>query len=294
MGKTKSERPSARRSPFHLATGAMTWSKTMQPHSAGDDHYFVSRSARAYGVFDGVSGSNGKYGTGAAEEAANFMCFNAYAAAHKAAARRRPVDPAAIIIKAHKRLARLASVRGSTTALVAALHWRSTKSALLTVANLGDCGVLIVRPYVHPPPAPASGIDHGSTAASSSASVSASALSSDPYSPAPSSSSSVKLVGFTEPMRHDSGMAHPHTLSATTRHIDRKIDRTAFVVQPGDIVVFGTDGLFDNVDNNTIVSALTRHATASPHFLAKLLARLALHGPKPDDITVLVGRVYEL
>lgn len=87
-------------------------------------------------------------------------------------------------------------------------------------------------------------------------------------------------------------MAHPHVLSATTKRIERKIDRTAFIVRPGDIIVFGSDGLFDNLNNRVITDTVVSYASRSPQFIAKALARMSVHGRKPDDITVLVGRVY--
>ncbi|KAJ9673490.1 hypothetical protein PVL29_023197 [Vitis rotundifolia] len=88
-------------------------------------------------------------------------------------------------------------------------------------------------------------------------------------------------------------------------------------VRAGDVVVVGTDGLFDNVferEMEMVIRVLREEGCLEPQLLAKLLAELALEnslirsgdspytiaalmegkfrsGGKPDDITVIVARI---
>lgn len=65
-------------------------------------------------------------------------------------------------------------------------------------------------------------------------------------------------------------------------------DRYQIGVRQNDVLIMGTDGLFDNVDESAI---LARVRCGRINTLAMDLAAKASKGPKIDDITVLVGLI---
>lgn len=274
--------------------------QTMMQNKHGDDHHFNSKTARTFGVFDGVSGSNKKYGEGAAERAANQMCHASWQEARRQASKGMEPSPRDIIIKAHSTLVD----RGSTTAIVGSFHRldEDSERALLVVANVGDCGLIVVRPS-------ATGGD-GSTSSYGGTYSTATASQTDSYdygsysygdyssatdrTPKKRSKGGNKpLVFQTEVRRYKGKMSKPHTLSAKTsrRSLLKKLDSTECVVEVGDYVVVGSDGLWDNVPHENVAAYVLENLAHRPANIAAGLGKMAVSGHKRDDITVLVGRV---
>jgi serine/threonine protein phosphatase PrpC len=264
--------------------------QTLMQNKHGDDHHFNSKTARTFGVFDGVSGSNKKYGEGAAERAANQMCHASWQEARRQASRGEEPSPRDIIIKAHSTLVD----RGSTTAIVGSFHRidDEPKRARLVVANVGDCGLVVVRPRKE---------GKGGDSTSSSYGGGYSTGTSDQYSGSYSASDSGSnqgngnraMVFRTEVKRYKGKMSKPHTISAKTsyRALVKKLDTTETVVEVGDFVVVGSDGLWDNVPHEQVAQYCLDHQDKKPASIAALLGKMAVTGRKRDDITVLVGRV---
>lgn len=154
---------------------------------------------------------------------------------------------------------------GSSTCLVAALE----KDGLLSSANMGDSGLMVIRgnQCVH--------------------------------------RTKDMLFGFNAPFQLSAGDR------IDPRMVPERSDVNKFQTQPGDVVILSTDGLLDNLHEEHVVQIVNH---TPPHSLAKALrhhaGRLAEHpsymspfaqkaresgrwysGGKPDDITVVVGRV---
>eukprot|EP00268_Persea_americana_P054745 TRINITY_DN6300_c0_g1_i8.p1 TRINITY_DN6300_c0_g1~~TRINITY_DN6300_c0_g1_i8.p1 ORF type:complete len:326 (+),score=85.97 TRINITY_DN6300_c0_g1_i8:173-1150(+) len=179
-------------------------------------------------------------------------------------------DPRILLRKAHA----ATSSMGSATVIVAMLE----KNGTLKIANIGDCGLRVLR--------------EGQL----------------------SFSTSPQEHYFDCPFQLSSEMVGQTYLDAMVYRVDLK---------EGDTIVMGSDGLFDNVFDNEIVSIISRSKDVLG--AAKTLADLAsshskdynfdspfslearsrgydvplwkkilgkkLTGGKPDDITVIVGRV---
>ena len=73
---------------------------------------------------------------------------------------------------------------------------------------------------------------------------------------------------------------------------------SSFYLEAGDIIVCGTDGVWDNVSHHALAPLLARNLTGSDDG-EELVKHLAYHvvftaisfGRKPDDVTVVVARV---
>jgi serine/threonine protein phosphatase PrpC len=74
--------------------------------------------------------------------------------------------------------------------------------------------------------------------------------------------------------------------------VRREAKSTTIHVLPGDTIVIGSDGLFDNLTLAEIVAVVVKHQNLSSRQKAKALSDMAkAHGRKPDDITVAVGTI---
>jgi serine/threonine protein phosphatase PrpC len=278
---------------LHLSYGVSMFDKeTMMQNQHGDDHHFNSKTARTFGVFDGVSGSNKKYGAGAAERAANQMCHASWQEARRQASRGERPSPRDILIKAHSTLVE----QGSTTACVAAFHKIDEEAgkALLVVANVGDCGLIVVRPRLH-----GQGKSYGSYSGSETSpsdygsGYATSSSCSDPDTMPKGGDANGVLIFQTEVKRYKGKMSKPHTLSAKTsrKSLIKKMDLAETVVEVGDYIVVGSDGLWDNVQHEQVAHEIMANQDKRPAQIAAMLGKMAVSGHKRDDITVLVGRV---
>jgi serine/threonine protein phosphatase PrpC len=195
--------------------------------------------------------------------------------------------------------------RGSTTAIVGSFHRgeeTDPRRALLVIANVGDCGLIVVRPRnAGQVQGSTSSYDGGYSAtatATSDRSYSSSYSGSDSFSWSNHGSrregeGSRALVFKTEVRRYKGKMSKPHTLSAKTsyRSLLRKLDQAEVEVEVGDFIVVGSDGLWDNVSHEDVARCCLENQEKKPAAIAATLGNRAVTGYKRDDITVLVGRV---
>lgn len=117
---------------------------------------------------------------------------------------------------------------GSSTVLLAAIE----DSNRLVVAQLGDCGLLVLRPT-------------------------------------PSQPERLQLVFRTEPLRYDENkpyqVARLDGISeATVRSVIQRARIDSVPVCHGDIVIMGSDGIFDNLHEEECVSIIERCCVTSP------------------------------
>lgn len=289
-----------------LSCGIATYDKKRRRRAHGDDQAFVCKRSRCFGVLDGVSGSNTKYGPGSAERVSALMCHYCHEAAREYGQAGRSANPDTVLKHGLARLnAHADEERGSTTTLVAAVSALRSGRLALRIANVGDCGLVVVRP-------PSSSTGSASAAESSCGSDSStsggSTSSGDSTSSPATRPSKIRraaaasgaaarpgavphVVFATVAGRLDGSMAHPHTLSAATTELGDQLVHSEAAVRVGDVLVAGSDGLFDNVGLEHVADLVVRFAKRTPDFLARALAVAALNGPKLDDVTVLVARL---
>ena len=255
------------------------------------------------GVADGVGGW-GELGIDAGEYARSLMlnCRDAAASATAEARKKRGgakgddtkssplfVDPKAVLTVGHSRT----TAQGSATACVLSLDPRTGE---LAAANLGDSGFVVV------------GGGGGGGGGGSS------------HGDGKNSGSEVEgRVAFKSPQQQH-GFNFPFQLGAAGSASDSPADAEEFLLRtsPGDVVVVGTDGLFDNVFAEEVarLAALSKARGAGPSEAAEAVAAFArrraadqqaatpfavaaqamgynYRGGKMDDITVVVGFIED-
>lgn len=267
------------------------------------------------GVADGVGGW-GELGIDAGEYARSLMlnCRDAAASATAEAHKKRKkegamssssdkksprssssssslfVDPKAVLTVGHSRT----TAQGSATACVLSLDPRTGE---LAAANLGDSGFVIV------------GGGGGGGGGGSSKNGNGSK----------NSSEVAGRVAFKSPQQQH-GFNFPFQLGAAGSASDSPADAEEFLLptNPGDVVVVGTDGLFDNVfaDEVARLASLSKARGDGPAEAAEVVAAFArrraadteaatpfavaaqamgynYRGGKMDDITVVVGFIED-
>ena len=197
------------------------------------------------------------------------------------------VDPKAVLTVGHSRT----TAQGSATACVLSLDPRTGE---LAAANLGDSGFVIVG-----------GGGGGSNGSGSSGGG--------------GSSEVAGRVAFKSPQQQH-GFNFPFQLGAAGSASDSPADAEEFLLptSPGDVVVVGTDGLFDNVfaDEVARLASLSKARGDGPGEAAEVVAAFArrraadteaatpfavaaqamgynYRGGKMDDITVVVGFIED-
>lgn len=279
------------------------------------------QNSQKKGVADGVGGW-GELGIDAGEYARSLMlnCRDAAASATAEAEKKRKkeaksnssgdkkssprsssssslfVDPKAVLTVGHSRT----TAQGSATACVLSLDPRTGE---LAAANLGDSGFVIVG-----------GGGGGGGGGSSKNGGNGSSNS--------SSSSGGEVAGrvaFKSPQQQH-GFNFPYQLGAAGSASDSPADAEEFLLptNPGDVVVVGTDGLFDNVfaDEVARLASLSKARGDGPAEAAEVVAAFArrraadteaatpfavaaqamgynYRGGKMDDITVVVGFIED-
>lgn len=266
------------------------------------------------GVADGVGGW-GELGIDAGEYARSLMsnCRDAAVAATAEAKKARKskskaaktkeggakeeklfVDPKAVLTAAHSRT----TAQGSATACVLSLDPRTGQ---LAAANLGDSGFVIVG-------GGGGGSGNGNGGGNGGNGGNGS-----------NGSEVAGRVAFKSPQQQH-GFNFPFQLGAAGSASDSPADAEEFLLptRPGDLVVVGTDGLFDNVfaDEVARLASLSRARGDGPREAAEVVAAFArrraadteaatpfavaaqamgynYRGGKMDDITVVVGFVEE-
>lgn len=194
------------------------------------------------------------------------------------------VDPKAVLTVGHSRT----TAQGSATACVLSLDPSTGK---LAAANLGDSGFVIVG----------GGGGNGTGSGSNGSEVEAG------------------RVAFRSPQQQH-GFNFPYQLGAAGSASDSPADAEEFLLptSPGDVVVVGTDGLFDNVfaeevarlatlskargdgpgEAAEVVAAFARRRAAdteaaTPFAVAAQAMGYNYRGGKMDDITVVVGFIED-
>jgi protein phosphatase PTC7 len=250
----------------HAPTGFIQSAEFQVPHpekahKGGEDACFISKDKTVLGVFDGVGGWADS-GVDPREYAVKLS-----EGCRKEADGTKTRDPVKIMQAGWEEAKQTI---GSSTACVAVL-----KDDTVYMANLGDSGMLVVRP--------------------------------------PNS-----VVFRSEEQQH--GFNFPYQLGSQSRDKPLNADVKQVKVSEGDIVILGTDGLFDNLFDEDIIqsiqSTLAAHNGAKDvaQKLAQGIAQTAsqaannkrrlspfaknanragyrFNGGKLDDITVVVGIV---
>jgi protein phosphatase PTC7 len=269
---------------FHLVTAASGLSKShstllsaqnlLKPRSFGDDACFVARHklGDVLGVADGVGGWR-TYGVDPSLFPKSLMaaCERMVNSGHFT-----PRDPVDVLSSGYYEVQQeKAPLIGSCTACVVALH---REESTIYTANLGDSGFRVIR---------AGKIVHRSQEQQHYFNT--------PFQLAVAPSDMQGLVLSDSP---DSA------------------ETSSFVVQEGDIIILGTDGLFDNMKDEMILKHIARlkdhwsdiqevadsivteaHKLGfDPHYVSPFSLNAAANGfdvvgGKPDDVTVLIGRV---
>jgi protein phosphatase PTC7 len=183
----------------------------------GEDAYFISSyNGGVLGVADGVSGW--------AEENVDPALFSKELMAHALAAvesEEADNDPKRVIAKAHSSTLSI----GAATAIVAILE----KRGVLHVANVGDCGLRIVRQG--------------------------------------------KVVYATAPQQHYFDC--PYQLSSENAQTADDAAVYELSVLEGDVIVMGSDGLFDNVYDYEIESIIRAFNGSDEDFSSQAAGALA-------------------
>lgn len=249
------------------------------PFDCGEDAFFMTTPHAAIaslGVADGV-GSWAEVGIDPSLFAWEVMkgCeaeINAEVAKNIKSDTPAQLDPKAMLSKTFQSSTENGTMPyGSSTACVASLD---NATGDLKVANLGDSGVMVLRDG--------------------------------------------KLVMKSEEQQHSFNCPFQLQCSPYGDRSDspQAADDYTFKVKEGDLVVMATDGFLDNIHTEEVleVTALMREKNAEPGDMAETLAKYAhkksmdlechtpfgcaaarygywYEGGKPDDITVLVGRI---
>ncbi|GLC59487.1 hypothetical protein PLESTB_001492600 [Pleodorina starrii] len=208
-----------------------------------------------------------------------------------------------------------AGVQGSSTACVVLVN---QDTGQLSAANLGDSGCLLLRPASNDPHAHAHAALHAQLNAAAAATAAAADPPRAPPPPPPLAAGVPQyIVKFrTNQLEHDFGRPYQLGHHAMADSVEM-CDVATQSVRPGDVVVLGTDGLYDNLSDIEIADevAACRARGSGPSVIAQRLARLAFEasydkhrstpyaasasehfdmvysGGKPDDITVLCAVV---
>lgn len=208
--------------------------------------------------------------------------------------------PQRVLLEAWHRM-QAAKVIGSSTVCLVGLH--PYKSELLA-ANVGDSGFLILRPPQE------RGVTQGPMGSLDAALASGS--DSDEYLVA--FRSPQQLRGFNAPYQLGRAPDSPEMEADPRFETPHDASLVRVPIRNGDLVVLGTDGLYDNMPESEVLAVVAAHAYGTEAEVATALADRALHlslskdvdspfailakdndimwgGGRPDDITVVVSRV---
>ncbi|SPQ97855.1 Protein phosphatase [Plasmodiophora brassicae] len=236
----------------------------------GEDAYFYSSAIRAFAVADGVGGWN--------EQGVNPGLFSRALLQHvwDAFTEYPGITPVAAMRKALGKV-RARQIQGSSTVVLGVLG----KDNVLTVSNLGDSGLLLLRKQ--------------------------------------SGSQGYTKLFKTPEQQHQFNFPYQVALDAHASDPPESAETTTHPLRPGDLIIAGSDGLFDNLYVSEIVNEVSTTAVKSLNELAANLVQKAHEfallgekggrspfgdnaraagkrwpgGGKLDDIVVVVARVVE-
>jgi len=236
--------------------------------SGGADSYFIQPDGTGVGVADGVGEWECRFKCNPRAFADELM--NGCMAALAPALSNGDLDPRDVALRALGHAYSGARSMGSATALVAALH---QASGLLGVANLGDATLMHLRPS-------------GAAGAA------------------------LECVGRTREQQHSFNCPYQlarlpteeeipallregkHALVRALRQckslrldVPEDADRYLLQMQAGDLLVLGTDGVFDNLHDEDVLQLAARavspwearETSTAPGRLAEAIAQAALH-----------------
>eukprot|EP00455_Lapot_gusevi_P052442 TRINITY_DN7984_c0_g1_i3.p1 TRINITY_DN7984_c0_g1~~TRINITY_DN7984_c0_g1_i3.p1 ORF type:complete len:315 (+),score=57.00 TRINITY_DN7984_c0_g1_i3:72-1016(+) len=220
---TQKERPVPLK--FHLA-------HSLRPHpdkqaKGGEDAFFLDKKLNAFGVADGVGGWN-EVNVDPAAFSRQLMKFAAECVTTTMTKQTNTdthIDPKQILEEAWQQTTAI----GSSTALLGFLQPRSH---LFSFANLGDSGLIILRPQQN---------------------------------------GSYDIVLRTKEQQHQfncpyqlSSLATKQAYRGTLFDHPNKADSQTLPLQPRDIVIAATDGLFDNIFDKQIVEIVQKIVSSQP------------------------------
>lgn len=233
------------------------WEGSTSPYGCGEDSFFIYKKdgkAAAIGVCDGVGGWN-SFGVNPAF-IARQMCLNAHAIAKENSKLNLPQHPQTLMAKAYEKIKTNQEVEaGSTTCCILTIDTNGSQPTLKS-ANLGDSGYIVIR--------------------------------------------NGEVVAYSDFQRVELAPMQLAIIPERFSEIGaiqtdpKQADVKEHVVEEGDVIVLASDGLWDNcnVQDMTILVSDMSQRGATTAEIAQVLVETALSFyVKPDDITVVVGRV---
>lgn len=205
--------------PDHTGSLRLSFVASCRPHPnkvarGGEDGYFACPDSSSFGIADGVGGW-AETGADPGEFARRLLQFAYEDLRCRNMGRLQQVFDAAA-----KRI-HIAKVNGGSTLLLGQLE-----SKTLTVLNLGDSGILVLRPAMRSPPG------------------------------------SETLLLYPRIVFRSSDQTHyfncPYQLGSGHGHIEVP-DLIQIQVREGDIVIAATDGVFDNLFDRQLQQIVARH-----------------------------------
>lgn len=260
-----------------------------QVGQAGEDAFFVSEDGVIFGVADGVGGWSSVKGADSAAYSRNLMRYAMEACHSKDMSMVKPVD---VLQFSFDKISREHRIIGSSTACIAAFD---PQSGMLHYANLGDSGLMLVRSAL------LNDVEE---------SESRKLKNEIPASPKTPSIIRAKECQHT--------FNCPYQLGSSSSDRPGDSCQESLQVNNGDLLVVGTDGFWDNLNDQEVLAILRKNAKAPHTFesLNNLARQLALEayeaassstrptpfaqackeagkrffGGKMDDITVIVAQ----
>jgi len=227
------------------------------PYGCGEDSFFIFKKdgkSSCMGVCDGVGGWNA-FGVNPAF-IAQQMCLNAHALAQENSKMNLPQNPQSLMSRAYEKIKNNNEVEaGSTTCCIVSLDSTGARPVVRS-ANLGDSGYIIVR--------------GGEVIA---------------YSDFQRVELAPMQLAIIPERFAAIGAIQTDPMEAAVREHQ---------VEDGDIIILASDGLWDNcgVQDMTVLVSEMDSRGASTAEIAQVLVETALVCyVKPDDITVVVGKV---
>lgn len=205
--------------PKHIGGLRLSFVAACNPHPnkvqrGGEDGYFACPESRSFGVADGVGGW-AETGADPGEFARRLLEF-AYQGL-----RQRDVGQLPEVFAAAARRISIEKIQGGSTVLLGQLDGKT-----LTVLNLGDSGILVLRPAMRTPPG-----------------------------------SETPLL-FPRIIFRSSDQTHyfncPYQLGSDHGHVETP-DLIHVKVREGDVVIAATDGVFDNLFDRQLQAIVARH-----------------------------------
>jgi len=240
------------------------WEGSTSPYGCGEDSFFIMKKkdgrSTTMGVADGVGGWNA-FDVNPAFIARQMM-LNAHAISRENAKQGIPQHPQLIMASAYDKIKRGNEVEaGSTTCCIVTLDSSDPHNPVVRSANLGDSGYVVIR--------------KGQVVA---------------YSDFQRLELAPMQLAIIPERFASIGAIQTDPAAADVREHS---------VEDGDIIILASDGLWDNIPNchqsNSDLAVLVTELDArgaSPSDIAQVLVETAVsYYLKPDDITVVVGKV---